>query len=107
MFLLKNYYGSTEKLKEIHLNFLKTLAVDIQKSIDTTIYSEHWFRCPNQYKGSGNEKDKHLIQKGSMIDFVIEHIPKDSVSISDNVFIESESLIVFNKNELVGLIKKN
>ena len=35
---------STEKLKEIHTKLKNTF--DNKDVIDTTIYSEHWFRCP-------------------------------------------------------------
>ena len=53
---------STEKLKEIHSELLKTypseFVVKLNKKekycVDTTIYSEHWFRCPNQSKGDNS-----------------------------------------------------
>jgi len=40
--------ASTEKLKEIHTNFNKIH----KKTLDTSIYSEHWYRCHNQKKGN-------------------------------------------------------
>jgi len=47
------YYGSCKKLKEIHVNFIRIYSDQFQsnKVIDTTIYSDHWFRLPNQSKG--------------------------------------------------------
>ena len=48
---------STEKLKEIHSNLLEIYNDEFidnkKKLVDTSIYSEHWFRCPNQSKGGG------------------------------------------------------
>jgi len=92
--------ASTEKLKEVHSNFLEIYKDELTKNlngttvrcVDTTVYSEHWFRCPNQSKGKGKYvKDTtreqcdnvHKIIRGNMIDFIIDHIPKDSVNIND------------------------
>lgn len=55
---------TTEKLKEIHNELLATYPDELtifreQRTsycVDTTIYSEHWFRCPNQSKGVRNSK---------------------------------------------------
>ena len=49
----------------------------------STIYSEHWFRCPYQNKGNDKNGGKHIIVVGSMKDFLIDYIPKDSVNIND------------------------
>jgi len=81
---------SCENLKEIHNHLLKEnkneFIIKTDKKfiscIDTTIYSEHWFRCPNQSKGTA-DTGKHIIKKGSMIDFIVDYIPKDSININD------------------------
>jgi hypothetical protein len=86
---------TTEKLKEIHTNFLNTYKDDfsykvknkIVNCVDTTIYSEHWFRCPNQSKGSGNDKNQHVIVKGNTEDFIITNIPSNSININNVTFI--------------------
>jgi len=82
---------TTEKLKEIHLEFIKEYKNDLSNDIDgrvsicvdTSIYSEHWFRCPNQYKGNSNDVSKHIIINGNMKDFVIDYIPESSISINN------------------------
>lgn len=43
---IPKFNASTEKLKEIHENFNKIH----KKTVDTTVYSEHWYRCHNQKK---------------------------------------------------------
>lgn len=83
---------TTEKLKEIHTNFLNVFKdeffnEDNTKVIDTTIYSEHWFRCPNQSKGFEGDETQHVIKNGEMIDFVIDHIPEKSTVIDDVNFL--------------------
>lgn len=77
----------TEKLKEIMLNYekyLKKVHNINKKNIDTSIYSEHWYRCPNQSKGSGDKKNKHIIMNGNMEDFIIDYIPDYSINL-DNI----------------------
>ena len=87
---IPKWNASTEKLREIHINFInknKEKLVYIEKKtincIDTTIYSEHWFRCPNQSKGNDINGGKHLIINGEMEDFIITHIPKESININE------------------------
>jgi phage/plasmid-associated DNA primase len=79
---------STQKLKEIHTNLINVYSDEFingrKKSVDTSIYSEHWFRCPNQSKGLENDESTHVIQKGTMKDFIIDYIPPNSINI-DNV----------------------
>ena len=73
-------YGTLNKLKEIHNNILKIFPEEfiykgnkkIERLIDTSIYSEHWYRCPNQSKGKINDSNnKHIIKYGKMNDFII------------------------------------
>ncbi len=102
---------STEKLKEIHSNFLKLFKDDfclkiknkMTTCVDTTIYSEHWFRCPNQSKGSGTDKNQHIIVKGKIEDFLITNIPKNSTNINDVPFINDNT----NINIITLPLKKN
>jgi len=81
---------SCENLKEIHTTLLKTHEEEFTYNtinkriscIDTTIYSEHWFRCPNQSKGNKNE-GKHIIKTGIMKDFIISYIPNESINLNE------------------------
>jgi phage/plasmid-associated DNA primase len=94
---IPKWNASTEKLKEIHTNLLSCYAdkfINKQKTskcVDTTIYSEHWYRCPNQKKGNSNtDTSKHIIKNGIMKDFVIEFIPEQSININEKIFIENQ-----------------
>jgi phage/plasmid-associated DNA primase len=98
---------STEKLKEIHTNFLELYSNEFidgrKKCVDTSIYSEHWFRCPNQSKGNNeNDESIHIIKIGEMKDFIIEHIPNKSKDINNVEFKKSKK-----KNNLLKLEKEN
>lgn len=103
---IPKYYGKTETLKILHNNFQKYYIEKLENvnksNIDTTIYSEHWYRCPNQGKGSGSGTDKHIIKKGNMIDFIIDYIPIKSICIDNvvNNHINNEKL-VNNNNKIV------
>ena len=81
----------TEKLREIFTNFKKYIKdknTGINtKSIDTTVYSEHWFRCPNQSKGTNESGDGiHVIITGTMEDYIVDYIPKKSKCIDSNEY---------------------
>lgn len=106
---IPKYNASTEKLKEIHENLIKIHKEEfifkgdkkIEKIVDTTIYSEHWFRCPNQSKGSGN-KNCHVIKKGEICNFIIDYIPENSSNINDKIFKSNMSIVkIPKKNELI------
>src|SRR3989344_8444855 len=90
---IPKWYTTTEKLKEMHSNFLNKYSNEFIKEIDTTIYSEHWFRCPNQSKGHIGDKSQHIIKKGKMKDFVVNYIPTKSVNIDNCMFIDGEQKI--------------
>jgi hypothetical protein len=87
---IPKFFGSLEKIKEIHVNFFKAheaifLIKKNKKStkvVDTCIYSDHWFRYPEQSK-EGVSNTKHVIKHGKMIDHVVEFIPDFSVCIND------------------------
>ena len=111
---------TTEKLKEIHTILLKEYSDEFiyksekvkKRSIDTSIYSEHWFRCPNQKKGINiDDKSKHKIIKGNMEDFIIDYIPEISKNIN-NVGILTDLLIrleneikIKNEEKIKSIIK--
>lgn len=88
---MPKYYGSCEKLKEIHTNFFNTHKEEFlqnnNKVVDTTVYSNHWFRFPNQskgkIKGKPNNGVKHIIKRGKIEDFIMEYIPPNSICIDD------------------------
>ena len=64
---------TTEKLKQIHVDFINANPTDFVYDLDNKtitcvdikIYSEHWFRCPNQYKGNSKDISKHIIVNGN------------------------------------------
>ena len=64
-----------------------------KKLIDPSIYSEHWFRCPNQLKES-IPNTEHIIVHGKLEDFVVEYIPEYSVYINT---IESIPVAIVNQ----------
>ena len=89
---IPKYYASCEKIKEIHEKFLKKYS-DVfvngsKKIIDTSVYCNKWFRYPNQSKGD-KSPGLHIIEKGNMIDFVIEYIPSYSICINDKKYISN------------------
>jgi phage/plasmid-associated DNA primase len=96
---IPNWNTTTEKLKEIITKFKDEKKNDInfnfnidgikKKVIDTSIYSDHWFRCPNQSKGD-KTKGIHIIKKGKIVDFVIDHIPKSSMPIDNYQYNEDK-----------------
>jgi P4 family phage/plasmid primase-like protien len=84
-------YASAEKLKEIHLCFFeehKHILYDKEtktKIVDVSVYTEHWFRYPMQSK-AGDKNAIHHIKKGLIVDFVVEHIPKKSKCIENELY---------------------
>ena len=117
---IPSLFCSCKKLKEIHTNFLRIYKDEfvyagknkIEKCIDTTIYSEHWFRYPNQAK-NGNTLTKHVIMNGAMKDFIVEYIPHNSVSIEDKQFIQkitkenNNTKVAVNTNTSIVISKDN
>lgn len=116
---ISKWHATTNKLKEIHQNFIKEHKDDLTHKtdkktitvVDTTIYSNHWFRCPKQSKGKG-ENGIHKIINGEMKDFIISHIPENSENI-ENVDINEIknqntekvklSLVKKEENELIEI----
>ena len=124
---IPKYYCSCNKLKEIHYNFYKK-HIDIFKYYDTDnklnkvvdygIYTDKWFRYPNQTK-ENKKGTEHFIKKGKLIDFIVEYIPKESICIDSyksknneviNKFIDN-GVYVFDDNKTIqknytGIINK-
>lgn len=103
-----------ENLKKIITSLKKDENLD--SIIDTTIYSNHWFRCPNQSKGFKNDITIHNIITGSMIDFIVEHIPSNSINIDGYVNINysennhediNKIIIPKNTSNEIALSKNN
>ena len=69
--------AKAKTLQKIMKKFKLTFT-DYSDFIDTTIYSKHWWRLPNQEVAG---KTKHEVTTGKMIDFVIDFIPKKSKNI--------------------------
>ena len=102
--------ASVDKLKEIHKKLLELYNSQLtyvdanntkRNCVDTTIYSNHWFRYPNQKKGV-DDKGVHKIIYGKMKNFVLDYISKKSTNINDKEFIETinkkKNKIIKNKN---------
>lgn len=93
-------YGSCAKLKEMHEMFYKEHQNIFSKNtdgkivriIDTSIYTNKWFRYPNQSK-EGNNNVKHIIINGDIVDFIVEYIPSYSICIDNNNYIEKKVTI--------------
>ena len=86
-------YCSCSKLKEVHQifkneydpNYKYTKNKKIMDCIDTTIYSNKWFRLPLQSKESVSGTE-HKIINGKMEDFILEYIPESSFNIENIIF---------------------
>jgi len=81
---------SIKKMKEIMSNMINFYPGDFSYNkdgktvncIDTSVYSDHWYRCPYQTKGDG-DKSEHIIVNGNIEDFVVSYIPEASKNIED------------------------
>jgi hypothetical protein len=111
-FSIPKWNLKVEKLKEIFQNFQDEYKVQLgnTKAIDTTIYSEHWFRCPYQSKGNGDNAI-HEVVEGDTKDFIIDYIPENSMDIDDKIITKNKkkdntiiaSLKVSNNEEILVL----
>jgi phage/plasmid-associated DNA primase len=99
-FTIPKLYCSCEKLHEIFTNLQNYIENDLKinekikknmdsHTIDTTIYSEHWFRLPNQSKES-NKNTTHTIITGKMKDFIVEYIPENSINIENKQYYNNQ-----------------
>jgi hypothetical protein len=80
---------------------------DKKRAIDTSIYSEHWFRCPNQKKGIDSDDTKHIIKICEMKDFIIDYVPKNSINIDDVIFVDVKKNENISKKCATELETKN
>jgi len=101
---IPKYNCTASKQKEMNENFFKKYLnefynkKDNETSIDRGVYTTRFFRYPNQLKE--NKKDtEHIIKKGSIIDFIVEKIPNDSINVENKKYIDTEKSPV-NKSKL-------
>jgi hypothetical protein len=88
---------SIRKLNEIHTRLAKMYKIYfvkykngcIIKSVDTNIYCDHFYRCPNQKKGILSDNSIHIIKNGTMKDFIINYIPENSENIEHIRFFDN------------------
>ena len=74
--VVHNYYDENHKL---------------QKVIDTTIYSDKWFRYPNQTKEQ-IENTQHIIEKGNIQDFIVEY--NDDTKVVSPILVDTTKSIL-------------
>jgi hypothetical protein len=114
-YTIPSFYGSIYKIKELHQNFIKLNKKFFVKKtekkiinvIDTTIYSNHWFRIPNQSK-TLTDNSKHLIIKGEMKNFVLDYIPDYSININEYKFkneIKKQNEIIDANTDNIEIIR--
>ena len=73
--MIDNYVFSCQEIKLICEDFIKEYPQYGNNIIDTSIYTNHWFRLPNSIKGNiGDQKydelSIHQIKQGDFIDFI-------------------------------------
>ena len=82
-------YCNCKKMKEIignmKIEYDKIYGKEQNKVIDTSIYSKHWFRMPNQTK-EGVEGTEHFIVRGELVDFVVECIDDVAINIGNKKY---------------------
>lgn len=86
-YVIPSLYGSCTKLNEMHKELKKKVS-----HVDTSVYSEHWFRMPNQSK-EGKVNTIHKIITGTMEDHFVEHIQKDSLCVDECDKIVKEDVV--------------
>jgi phage/plasmid-associated DNA primase len=89
-FVLPDYHTNCLKIKTIIINLrnylLENNIISKDNILDTTIYSKHWFRYPNQMKES-KKGTEHKIIMGEMKDFIMEYLD-NSINIDDKEYID-------------------
>jgi phage/plasmid-associated DNA primase len=83
---IPKYYGKIYNIKKIMLEFKKKYGY--HREIDTSIYSDKWWRLPYQLK-ENKENTEHRIIKGEMQDFIVTYITEESINI-DKIIIDNE-----------------
>jgi len=94
-YYVQKFNASCVKLKEIHTYLKKYI-----KTIDTTIYSNHWFRLPNQTNVI--KEIPHLMLNGcGIIDSICQYYDEFSININDKLYINTDKKILNPNTELV------
>ena len=89
-------YCDVKTMKKIIEDFLHLYPkYDINKYVDTSIYSNKWFRLPNQ---TNNDKPlMHYIKRGNMSNFLIHYIDDNAIEYIPN----------FTKTKIKAIIADN
>ena len=90
-YVIKKYNATVKSQKELFEKIIKELPKkytinDDHEIIDTSNYCKHKLRLPNQSKGASKQTHKsgiHRLKNGSLKDFILDYIPKDSINIDD------------------------
>lgn len=103
-YYIPKFHCSTQKQKEIHQELKKEI-----KEVDTTIYSTHWFRLPNQTNLV--KKDAHIMVDDTIMeDCICQYYDESSTNIEDVNLISKKLSNKKNKqidNEVKEIIDYN
>lgn len=86
---IPKYYGKIKNIKKLINKFKENM--NYKTELDVTIYSDKWWRMPNQKKNNKNDTE-HIIEKGEMKDFVVTYI-NGSICL-DNIIENGEDITV-------------
>lgn len=109
-FSIPKFCGNIKTIKKIMDNF--KIKFNYNEEIDRSIYSDKWFRLPNQLKENENNTE-HIIIKGTMKDFIVTNIENNSKNIdflflnedNDNISVLSEISLDTNLKNNISLHK--
>ena len=90
-YVIKKYNATVKSQKKLFEKIIKELPKkyttnDDHEIIDTSNYCKHKLRLPNQSKGESKQTHKsgiHRLKNGTLNDFILDYIPKDSINIDD------------------------
>lgn len=109
---IPKYNCVNENLKKVISEFQKEYKYG--EEIDTSIYTDKWWRLPNQLK-ENKDGTEHIILKGELQDFVVTYIREESRNIDsvitedfkedDNMSIQSDITIESTINNSIFLHK--
>lgn len=104
---IPKYFTDTNTIYNIMENFKNTFEKELLKKnsikkscIDTSIYSEKWWRLPNQLITKDNLTTKHIIKKGTMDIFLVNYIPENSKNINNQKEIKKEEITYDKENPI-------
>jgi phage/plasmid-associated DNA primase len=103
-YTVKNLYGNIKKIRMIIEGFKKKHKYG--KIIDCSIYSDKWWRLPNQRK-KGKYNTEHKIIKGEIKDFIVTYIQKESYNVDDVNLDKETEIEVFEKKKKTSKKKKD